>query len=355
MQSDKKSSVIIIPVLNPDANLNAYIGQLIDQGFIRILVVNDGSDASLQHRFDEIGKRPECTILTHEKNQGKGKALKDALKYYQAEGLAEEYEGVITVDADGQHAVDDVIAVSGQLRENREALILGERAFDGNVPFRSRFGNNCTKYIFRLLYGQNISDTQTGLRGIPNKWIPDFMELEGERYEYEMNMLIACSRKKIPVKSVGIRTIYLEENSSSHFHPIKDSWKIYKLIIKNFFTFMLSSLSASIIDIGLFQLLIILLRGGAGKYYIAVATVVARIISSFYNFTVNHKLVFKSDHSVRQTIIRYYCLCVVQMALSAAFVTVGYQIFPLPEIIVKIIVDTILFVISYRVQKGFVF
>lgn len=121
-----------------------------------------------------------------------------------------------------------------------KALSLGERDFDQEkVPFRSKFGNSCTRNLFKILYHIGLKDTQTGLRGIPNRLIPDFRKLAGDRYEYEMNMLIACSQQRIPIKSITIDTIYVDNNSSSHFHPILDSFKIYKLLLGQFLNIQL--------------------------------------------------------------------------------------------------------------------
>lgn len=189
-------SVIVIPVLNPDNNLITYIEELIRNGVQKIIVVDDGSDETYKDIFSLIEKIPQCILYTHDVNMGKGKALKDALKVYQNERLYEKFDGIITVDADGQHSVVDVLKISEAMNTTDDQLILGERKFDKDVPLRSRFGNSCTRVIFRLLYGMKVEDTQTGLRGIPNKLILQFDDLEGERYEYEMNMLIICSIKK---------------------------------------------------------------------------------------------------------------------------------------------------------------
>ena len=250
--------------------------------------------------------------------------------------------------------VVDVLKISEAMNTTDDQLILGERKFDKDVPLRSRFGNSCTRVIFRLLYGMKVEDTQTGLRGIPNKLILQFDDLEGERYEYEMNMLIICSIKKIKIKSINIQTIYLDDNSSSHFNAVKDSFRIYRLLFKNFFKFVVSSLSSSLIDIILFQMLVIFLKEKSSRY-ILLSTIGARVFSSIYNFTLNKKIVFNSNNKLGHTIIKYYLLCLIQMLISAGFVTGIYIIVPINETIIKIVVDTILFFISYRIQKSWIF
>ncbi len=365
-----EQAAIVIPVLEPDANLFGYICELVREGISKIIVVDDGSGEQFQSRFDEMKKIPECEIVVHDKNLGKGRALKDAITYYLQQGYDKNYQGVITVDGDGQHAVSDVLRISklmceesqGTIPETSEetrkkkehALIMGEREFDQDVPFKSKAGNSITRRIFHLLYGIQLKDTQTGLRGIPNALLEEFSQIDGERYEYEMNMLITCSRQKIAIDSVTIQTIYFEENASSHFNPIKDSYKIYRLLLGNFVKYTFSSLSASIIDIGLFQLFVLLFKGHVLPY-ILLATILARVCSSMYNFMVNRKLVFQSEESLARSAGKYYLLCGIQMLVSASLVTALYWIFPLGETIEKIVVDTLLFFISYRVQKGLVF
>lgn len=348
------NSVIIIPVLNPDDNLKNYIENLVHEGVKKIIVVDDGSGKKYREKFRVISEIPECILYTHEINKGKGRALKDALKLYQEKRLNEQFNGVITVDADGQHLVSDVLKISEEMNIAKNELILGERNFDRDVPLRSRFGNSCTRIIFRLLYGMDIDDTQTGLRGIPNKLITEFDDLEGERYEYEMNMLMMCSLKKINIRSITIETVYLNNNTSSHFNAVKDSFRIYKLLLKTFLKFVLSSLSSSIIDIVLFQVLVFILKGKC-EQYILFSTIGARICSSFYNYTVNKKVVFGSEDKIAKSLVKYYLLCVVQMIISAIGVTGVYMLIPINETVIKVLVDVLLFFISYRIQKVWIF
>lgn len=350
----KQNSTVVIPALEPEENLVEYIQKLIDSGIGKIIVVDDGSGEDYKYIFDRISDIPECDLITHDINKGKGQALKSAIAHYISKGYDQMYNGIITADADGQHSVEDVLKVSDKLSTIKGALVLGEREFDKDVPFKSKFGNSLTRHIFRLLYGIKLHDTQTGLRGIPNSLLETFSLVSGERYEYEMNMLIECSRKKISIESVTIQTIYLEENASTHFNPIKDSIKIYKVLLGNFIKYTLSSLSASLIDIAIFKILVIILKPRLGMY-ILVATVIARICSSLYNFLMNKTVVFKSDKSIVITAIKYYILCTGQMLVSAGLVTLCYSQCPIGETVEKIIIDTLLFFVSYRIQRKFIF
>lgn len=347
-------SIVVIPALEPDNKLVSYVQELINNGIEKIIIVDDGSGQSYRHIFEELAGKAQCDLVTHEVNKGKGRALKDAIAYYMEKGYDKSYNGIITADADGQHAVEDVLKISDKMSATESALILGEREFDRDVPFKSKAGNSITRNIFRLLYGIKLHDTQTGLRGIPNSLLEDFSTIVGERYEYEMNMLIECSRKKIAIESVTIQTIYLDNNSASHFNPFKDSVKIYRVILGNFIKYALSSLSATLIDICLFKLCVMVLKPKISMYILC-ATIMARIFSSLYNFFINKNVVFKSDKPVIATAVKYYILCVCQMLVSAGLVTLCYSLLPIGETIEKMVVDTLLFFISYRIQRKFIF
>ena len=352
-----KKSVIIIPALNPDERLIPYVNELINNGFEKIILIDDGSDEKHKAIFDEVSKKTECEILKHYINMGKGRALKDAFNYYLSDINKEnEYNGVITVDSDGQHAVKNVIEMDKELEKNPDKLILGVRDFDSeNVPFKSKFGNKATKNIMKLMYGGNISDTQTGLRAIPNKLIPMYLTLKGERFEYETGQLIETLRNKVKIVEVKIETIYDNENKGTHFRPIADSIAIYGLIFATFIKYSCSSLSAAVIDLIAFSIF----SGIFGKFSVEVkiwcATVFARIISSLFNYKINEKVVFKSKNKKKSTIFKYYLLVIIQMSCSAFLVSILNKYLISNAVIAKFIIDALLFLVSYQIQRKFIF
>ena len=346
--------LIVIPALNPDSGLIGYVDTLLSHGYEDILVVDDGSRTDCRFIFDEIEKKEGCRILRHEVNLGKGRALKDAMKYYINKFDMSEVKGIITVDSDGQHTVEDVNKVAACMADNPDSLILGARDFySGGVPPKSLFGNRCTRIALKLFIGGDIHDTQTGLRGIPASLVSRFSDLCGERFEYETVQLIDAIHSGIDIKEVSIQTIYINNNSETHFNPIKDSIKIYRVIFGTFIRYALSSLSSFVVDYGVFcGLFYILSRSVAESRAIWISTAVARVISSLFNYTVNKKLVFKSGRGI-ETLFMYYLLCIVQMSCSAALVNLVSAVIPVQ--LAKIIVDTLLFLISYRIQKRFIF
>lgn len=351
-----RNSVILIPTLNPTEMLLNYIQELISNGFNRIIVVDDGSsNKEARSIFERIDEMEQCRVVHHAINLGKGRALKTGINYYL--NSFSDAKGILTVDSDGQHLVKNVIDLDDKLSTiSGEGVVLGCRNFDlDNVPFKSRFGNKCTSFVFKLLYGIKISDTQTGLRAMTKDAARIFLDLQGERFEYETNMLIKIRKENVPLYEVPIDTVYINGNSETHFDPIRDSLKIYGLLLGEFFKYTAVSLGSFVLDIALFQLLIILLHCQTSMSEIFLATVGARVCSSIFNCTMNYHIVFKSTKKRKRTVIRYYALCVVQMVCSALLVTGFVQLMNFPEAFVKVVVDMLLFVLSYYVQKQFVF
>lgn len=349
-------NAVIIPALNPSEQLVGYVSELIDNHFERIVVVDDGSDARCQATFDALRQRDEVVVLRHAVNLGKGRALKNAFNYVLTH-WADSISGVITADSDGQHTVTDIIRLQNELENQKApALILGTRSFHNHtVPPKSRWGNQITSVVFALLYGRKVRDTQTGLRAIPKEYLYAYLDLPGERFEYEMNMLIYAVTHQHQLSQMEIQTVYFDRNSETHFKPFLDSMRIYRVILAGFFRFVLSSASAAIIDLLLFDLFTLLLGGLSASLAITISTIAARILSSLYNFTVNRKAVFGSCGNKWKQAGKYYTLCIVQMLVSAGAVVWLDRIFAGNKLIEKIIVDGILFLISYQVQRLWVF
>lgn len=361
-----RNSVLIIPSLNPDGRLISYVKELAANGFAKIILVDDGSGPKSQPVFDALRGMPECDILVHAVNMGKGRSLKDAFNYY-CHNYAGTYQGVITADADGQHMLKDIIRLDQALAQYPNALLLGVRDFDDpSVPFKSRFGNKMTKQALHFLIGsakqadsdkhtKAITDTQTGMRGIGNALIKSYLTLPGERFEYETNMLIEALHTHTPVKEISIQTVYINENSETHFRPLADSAAIYQQIFATFFKYTLASLSSFLIDYGMYSLWIMLLGFLPLAVRIWIAAAAARILSSLYNYTVNMAVVFKNLTDKKQTMEKYYVLCIVQICCSAQLVWLVCRHTSLSEVPVKLFVDLLLFFISYSIQKNWVF
>lgn len=218
-----KKVVIVIPAYNPDDRLEKVICDLKSQEYVDIVVVNDGS--KINEVFNKI--EDKVILLKHEINKGQGRAVKTGLDYVKKHFL--KTKGVITVDADGQHVIEDINKVYEKFLQYPEKMIIGSRNFKKeNTPFRSRLGN---KLITRMLEKRTkkvIQDTQTGLRVIPNKYFDDIQKIEGERFDFAIQFIIYCIKNDIEIIEVPIQSIYFDKNRGSHYRPIKDSKIIYK-------------------------------------------------------------------------------------------------------------------------------
>jgi dolichol-phosphate mannosyltransferase len=224
---------VVIPTLNPTGRLTSIISSLLESGVDEVLVIDDGSRSECSAIFDQIASMPKCRVLHHECNRGKGAALKTAFRDYLER--FPDGAGVITTDDDGQHKVSDILNIAQMLSvdENKNKLLLGVRDFSSaGVPWKSRFGNRMTSLVFRIFAKIVLCDTQTGLRGIPPALMRASLELPGNRFEMETEMLIEAPFVGVEFCEVPIETIYFEANKATHFHPIKDAVRIYRAIFR---------------------------------------------------------------------------------------------------------------------------
>ncbi len=226
-----KETAIVLPSLNPDEKFARVVNTLAERGFEHIVIVDDGSDELHQHFFDEADAMPQTHVIHHGVNKGKGRALKTAISYVSEQ--LPQIKGVITIDGDGQHLPDDIIKCGEKMLELEDKVVLGSRNFDQEgVPPRSVAGNKFTARMFYVLFKIKINDTQTGLRAIPAQCFKSFAEIEGERFEYETNMLLYMKRHGIDFYEQPIATVYDPEDYSSHYNAVKDSYRIAKIMFK---------------------------------------------------------------------------------------------------------------------------
>lgn len=337
---------IIIPSLDPGEHLKQVVDGLSELGFTDIILVDDGSCDECKKYFPV---QEGVTLLTHETNKGKGAALKTAYNYV----IANRHDslGVITCDSDGQHLPKDILKVCNAMLETGK-FVLGVRNFSlDNVPFKSKFGNRFSTFALALCSGKIIHDTQTGLRAIPYELLRPMAKVEGNRFEYETNVLLELKNMNAKHYEVEIETVYLNENKGTHFHPLKDTVRILSRILK----YALSSCAAFLTDIILFQIFNGFLQTG-----VILATVISRLISSVVNFTLNKKMVFHSDVPLITSAMKYYALAIPIMLISAFGVKGLSLLFSLDThsvlvTVLKIVVDTLLFILNYNIQKTWIF
>ena len=344
-----KNCTVLIPAYKPDHTMLPFLRELSQQNFERIILINDGSGPEYDEIFIQSQKIPSVDYYAHAINMGKGRALKTGINHYLTTAPASSL-GLITADADGQHLAKDIVRIADQLAKGDHSLILGSRQLNPNVPWKSRAGNTITRVVYRLVAGVKLYDTQTGLRGLKKEILPDLLTLDGERYEYEMAMLMEIKNLNIDPIEIPIETVYFNDNQGSHFNTLTDSWKIYKLI----FGYLGSSIFSSIVDIVMYSYFLFNLFPNN----IFISVIFARTISSFINFNMNRRIMVNrkdNEEMFHKHLVKYYSLVVVIAFASFAFTYFNINTLHINKVFAKIISDSILFFASFLIQKRFVF
>jgi len=335
--------IVLIPAYEPDARLVELVHALRNVGpDTDVVVVDDGSGPASRPVFERV-RALGCDVLHHDHNRGKGWALR-----YGFGHIAQNFpdRDVVCADCDGQHAIGDILAVAGRVAASGSAMVLGTRSFTGDVPARSRFGNTMTRWLFRLSTGRQIGDTQTGLRGYPASMLDWLCTIGGDRYDYELNVLLEACRTGRDIETEDIATIYLAENVSSHFRPLADSLRIYAPLLK----FILSSMAAFVID----TVALLVLAASTGSLLFSV--VGARMLSSTTNFLINRRVVFAHgrDRPAGVAALGYFSLVVTFVAVNylSLLLLTTLQV---PLLTAKVITEVTLFVVGYAIQSRFLF
>lgn len=338
---------IIIPAYNPDEKFVSFVKLLRENGE-HVIAVNDGSIQESQKYFTEA-EALGCTVLIHEKNCGKGKALRTGFaELIRLNENGAKYEYAVTADCDGQHslkAIRDIVQAAAKSKRKPEgpALVIGGRFKDrDDIPLKSKIGNNITRWIFKAATGISIHDTQTGLRAVPERLFKEMLEVRGDRYEYEMNMLLSLKSWDVPYVEIPIETIYYDNNSGTHFHPFRDSFLVISQILK----YICSSLISFFVDYVLFFILSSYMR-------IEYAYALARVASGLINYFLNAKVVF--GRMTGRTFVKYIIVWIMILSLGSFGGRFVEDTLKLRKLLCKIFVDLPLFFVSYFAQKHFVF
>jgi putative flippase GtrA len=316
---------------------------LAQAGWGVIVVVDDGSGPDHSSIFREVSALSGVRVVSHAINLGKGAALKTGINFILCEYPS--VAGVITADADGQHDPADVRNVRERLRESPDALILGARGFQGGIPLRSRLGNQITRRVMRAALGHNLSDTQTGLRAIPRILLPKLLKAPGSGYEFELEMLVAVKHMGLRVIEQPIRTIYEPGNPSSHFQPVRDSMRIYLVLLR----FTLISVFTALVD----NLVFYLLFGSTGSVLVSQAG--ARVASILFQYPMARRAVFLSDERHRILLPRFLSLVAANGILAYLGIELLTHVTPIAVVPAKILVETMLFIVSFLIQRNCIF
>lgn len=345
---------LIVPAYKPTSDMIPMLEKFSRETDYVPVVVDDGSGAKF---LDIFAKVPEgTTLLRHEVNKGKGAALKTAMRHILEK--MPECAIAVTADADGQHRYADIVNVVESAQKHPGALVLGSRAFDGKIPLRSRLGNSITRQVFAAASGTPVRDTQTGLRAFDREAMRKFIDIPGERYEYEINMLLHAAQNEIPIIEETIETVYIDDNSSSHFNPLRDSMKIYMCIFK----YIASSLIGFAVDFVLLLVFSGLLSnvklphiGAEGDFALLISVVAARIISAIVNFTLNKTMVFKSKGDWKKELGKYALLAVGVLIANYLLLNLLNLRLGWPLAVSKLLVEVVLFCANFFIQGRFVY
>ena len=340
-------TALIIPAYKPGKDMLALLERFSGDAAFLPIVVDDGSGAEFQPIFGALP--PGAVLLRHPENRGKGAALKTAIAHVLEH--CPDCDVALTANADGQHRYEDILRVNESARSHPGALVLGSRKFEGDVPFRSRFGNAITRQVFAIASGARVRDTQTGLRAFDRDAMARFLHVPGERYEYEINVLLSAAQAGIPILEEDIETVYLNDNASSHFNPFKDSLKIYLCIFK----FCASSLLAFVIDFAMVLLLSALTKSLPKATSLRISVVGARLVSATVNFLVNRSVVFKGNESLPKAVAKYAALAACVLAVKYALMHLLTIVWHWPLALANIVIEVSLFFVNFAVQGKFVY
>lgn len=337
------ASVILIPAYKPDTKMLTLLQALISMPFEAIVLIDDGSGKEFDFLFTQaLAISPTIHMVRHAVNLGKGAALKTGIN--ACLNLFPN-SNILTADCDGQHTPKDILSVSQAMETYPNELIIGGRAFKNKVPARSMVGNTIMRVAFSLSTGIKIHDTQTGLRGLPLEIAKKCLTLPGNRYEYEMNMLLKIPTWGYAIREIPIETIYIEDNASSHFHPIRDAIRVFSRL----FLYAGAAIASFIVDYVLYGLI-----SGPLQCSLALAFILARCVSSVINFLLNRSVVFQSHENIFKQAVSYFALVIFVMLLGSLAVT-WLSEFGLNRYVSKILTDIVLFVMNYFIQRNFVF
>ncbi|WP_207456526.1 glycosyltransferase [Herbiconiux sp. SYSU D00978] len=330
--------IVLIPAYEPDERLLDLVDAL--HGF-RVVVVDDGSGSRYARLFADVEARG-AEVVRHLRNAGKGRALKTGLAH-----IAARYPGtsVVTADSDGQHRPDDIDRVARATKQG-DALVLGGRRFTGRVPLRSRAGNAVSRRLFSSVSGVRVHDTQTGLRGIPAAMIPWLLTVPGERFEWELTVLLRAAAAGHGLREIEITTVYIDGNASSHFRPVHDSIAVMRPMLR----YVVVSLGSFALDWVALTVLFSLSES------LLLSVVLARVLSASANFALNRTIVFEARRSgsLPAQLGKYVALAVALLALNyaglAALTGLGVAL-----TVAKPLTDTVLYLGAFVAQRYLVF
>ena len=225
--------IVVIPALNPLQSLLSFVEQLKAKEIEKVLIINDGSEEKYMPIFEELKNQSHCIVLEHNRNVGKGRALKTGFDYILKN--EKKVEGLLTVGAHGQHTATDVELMLESAQLFSDGIVLGVRHFRSReMPIISFLGNQAASILFELLFHHRLLDIQTGLRYIPKRELYWLRKVEGEQADYDTNMLVEAIRRELPIYEIPISAARVRKNSIMHYDEIIGARKMLQQVWKTF-------------------------------------------------------------------------------------------------------------------------
>ena len=293
--------IVVIPAYQPDDRLVDLVNELREKTAYPILVVDDGSSSDRAPVFEAVGRI--CTVLRHPLHMGRGRAVKTALSY--AVSAYPQEPGVVVADASGSFNVSHILEVSDTLRVHPDSLVIGARRYRDKGPLRGRLNDTLFRYVFAFASGAKLRDPRSGLRAFSLRRIPELLDCPGEGAEYDVSVLLGCLQNHVPVLEVPLETARPDRQTDGR--SLRQFIRVYSALFQYTGVAVLSFL----VDYFLFRLFYRVLSGVdfsalVGISAVRICNVIARMLSSTLNFTLNRQLVFKDKGNLLASALKYY-------------------------------------------------
>ena len=220
--------MIFIPVHNPNTELLKLVIKLMKNHNFKaedIYIINDHSQNKKSRKVFINLSKLGCKIKLNKFNRGKGAAIKYSLNY----AIQKKLKYILFADGDGQHSDKDIISIYKLGIKNRNFLI-GERKFE-NAPLINRISNKFSNFLFNIITQLNLSDTQCGLRFIPEGCFDIIRNISENQFDLELVSLFELFKNKKKIRPVNIETIYFNNKYISHYNKIFDTLRIFRIFL----------------------------------------------------------------------------------------------------------------------------
>lgn len=213
---------VIIPAFDAEKTIGELVRRVKSQGFA-VIVVDDGS----RDQTATIASKQGALVISHLRNQGKGAALRSGFEY----ALRSQYDGVITMDSDGQHDPREIAHLIRAGEVQHAGIVLGNRMANGAcMPSVRRWTNRAMSGLVSSLVRQPIPDTQCGFRLI-RKEVLASVPLQAKRFEIETELLLRAAARRWKIISVPVSSIYADQ--PSYIRPFRDAWRFLAVVLRH--------------------------------------------------------------------------------------------------------------------------